>query len=161
MNEYIAWLQEFPDHYQPLPVLSALLRAQEISTPTIPLSRSPESDVFLVLGHRAARRAICFHENGPDAECYISNNVQMIIFGAIQLVFSQIPDFSKLWVLSFLAAAMSFGYSFIGIGLSIGKTTGMFIVRSTPLLAVSRSSCCMYSSSFCPDCSTLVSKLLT
>ena len=55
----------------------------------------------------------------------MSNNPFMLIFGAFQIVFSQIPDFDRLWFLSILAAAMSFGYSSIGLGLAIGKTTGM------------------------------------
>ena len=48
----------------------------------------------------------------------------MLIFGAFQVVFSQIPDFDRLWFLSILAAVMSFSYSSIGLGLAIGKTTG-------------------------------------
>ena len=54
----------------------------------------------------------------------MSNNPFMLIFGAFQIVFSQIPDFDRLWFLSILAAVMSFGYSSIGLGLAIGKTTG-------------------------------------
>ena len=49
----------------------------------------------------------------------------MIIFGAFQLLLSQIPDFDRLWFLSILAAIMSFGYASIGFGLSVGKVTGM------------------------------------
>jgi hypothetical protein len=48
----------------------------------------------------------------------------MIIFGAIQIVLSQIPDFNRLWWLSIVAAIMSFSYSSIGLGLSIGRATG-------------------------------------
>ena len=48
----------------------------------------------------------------------------MLIFGAFQIVFSQIPDFDRLWFLSILAAVMSFSYAGIGLGLVIGKTTG-------------------------------------
>ena len=48
----------------------------------------------------------------------------MIIFGAFQLVLSQIPDFDRLWFLSILAAVMSFSYASIGFGLAVGKVTG-------------------------------------
>ena len=54
----------------------------------------------------------------------------MLIFGAFQILLSQIPDFDRLWFMSVLAAVMSFGYSCIGLGLAIGKTTG----RATCLL---------------------------
>lgn len=54
----------------------------------------------------------------------VSNNPFMLIFGAFQIVLSQIPDFDRLWFLSILAAVMSFSYSTIGLGLAIGKTTG-------------------------------------
>ena len=48
----------------------------------------------------------------------------MLIFGAFQILLSQIPDFDRLWFLSIVAAVMSFSYSSIGLGLAIGKTTG-------------------------------------
>ena len=51
----------------------------------------------------------------------------MIIFGAIQIVLSQIPDFNRLWWLSIVAAIMSFSYSSIGLGLSIGKAAGIIL----------------------------------
>lgn len=54
----------------------------------------------------------------------VSNTPYMIIFGAIQLVFSQLPDFDKLYGLSYLAAAMSFTYSFIALGLVIDRAAG-------------------------------------
>ena len=56
--------------------------------------------------------------------CPISNNPYMIIFGVAQILFSQVPDFDRLWWLSYVATAMSFLYSFIGLGLCIGKATG-------------------------------------
>jgi len=42
----------------------------------------------------------------------------------MQIVLCQIPNFSKLWWLSILAAVMSFAYSTIGLGLSIAKIAG-------------------------------------
>jgi amino acid permease len=78
----------------------------------------------------AARRSICFHKHpaelqealaNDDTICKVSNTPFMLIFGAIQIVMSQIPDFDKLYGLSYLAAAMSFIYSFITLGLVIGR----------------------------------------
>uniref|UniRef100_A0A0E0BPT8 Amino acid transporter transmembrane domain-containing protein n=1 Tax=Oryza glumipatula TaxID=40148 RepID=A0A0E0BPT8_9ORYZ len=67
---------------------------------------------------RAIRRAGCFHHNGHGDPCRSSSNPYMILFGVVQIVFSQIPDFDQIWWLSIVAAVMSFTYS--GIGLSLG-----------------------------------------
>ncbi|KAK8465559.1 hypothetical protein PHAVU_009G112100 [Phaseolus vulgaris] len=67
----------------------------------------------------AIKKAICFHRKGHDAYCKFSNNPYMIGFGILQVFLSQIPDFHKLTWLSTLAAATSFGYAFIGSGLSL------------------------------------------
>ncbi|KMZ67857.1 Amino acid permease 6 [Zostera marina] len=69
----------------------------------------------------AIRRSDCFHVEGHNAPCQVSNTNYIAIFAAFQLVLSQIPNFHKLWWLSILAAVMSFTYSFIGIGLSIAR----------------------------------------
>ncbi|KAL7125208.1 hypothetical protein ABFS83_14G101500 [Erythranthe nasuta] len=69
----------------------------------------------------AMGRSYCFHKYGHEAGCHRSNNPYIMSFGAIQLVLSQIPNFHKLTMLSIIAAVMSFAYSSIGIGLSIGK----------------------------------------
>jgi hypothetical protein len=49
----------------------------------------------------------------------------MILFGLMQAVLSQIPDFDRLWWLSTVAAIMSFSYSSIGLGLAIMKVSGI------------------------------------
>lgn len=69
----------------------------------------------------AIRRSNCFHDNGKEAPCHPSNNPYMILFGAIQIILSQIPDFDRIWWLSIVAAIMSFSYSSIGLGLALGK----------------------------------------
>lgn len=61
----------------------------------------------------------------------VSNTPFIAIFGAFQLLLSQIPDFDRLWFLSVLAAVMSFSYSSIGLGLAIGKATGVLSVLPT------------------------------
>ncbi|KAJ8452885.1 hypothetical protein Cgig2_014648 [Carnegiea gigantea] len=72
----------------------------------------------------AVKRAICFHKEGHKAGCHTTNNKFMILFGIAELILSQLPNFHKLSVLSVVAAIMSFGYSFIGIGLSIAQIIG-------------------------------------
>ena len=64
----------------------------------------------------------------------------MIIFGCIQLLFTQIPNMEEIWWVSIVAAIMSFVYSIIGLGLSIGKATGEWSCRpdSLPAVACSR-----------------------
>ncbi|KAG0489759.1 hypothetical protein HPP92_006622 [Vanilla planifolia] len=67
----------------------------------------------------AIERSNCFHKRGDDSPCHTSSNPYMILFGIIEIVFSQIPDFDQIWWLSILAAIMSFTYSSIGLGLGI------------------------------------------
>ncbi|TYH18598.1 hypothetical protein ES288_A05G285100v1 [Gossypium darwinii] len=72
----------------------------------------------------AVKRSNCFHKHGHQAKCETSNYPFMVIFGCIQIVLSQIPNFAKLSWLSIIASVMSFAYSFIGLGLSIAKVAG-------------------------------------
>ncbi|KZV23195.1 hypothetical protein F511_05034 [Dorcoceras hygrometricum] len=69
----------------------------------------------------AIQKSNCFHTKGDDSPCRVSSNPYMIAFGAIEIIFSQIPDFDQIWWLSIVAAIMSFTYSSIGLGLGIGK----------------------------------------
>lgn len=71
----------------------------------------------------AINRSNCFHNKGKHSPCHVSNNPYMILFGLIEIILSQIPDFNKLWWLSILAAIMSLSYSTIGLGLGVGKAT--------------------------------------
>lgn len=49
----------------------------------------------------------------------------MLLFGVVEVVMSQIPDFhSMVWV-SVVAAAMSFCYASIGFGLGCAQVIGM------------------------------------
>ena len=57
----------------------------------------------------------------------------MIIFGAMQLLFTQIPNMEEIWWVSIVAAIMSFVYSIIGLGLSIGKATGVCFLADADL----------------------------
>ncbi|KAJ6832845.1 amino acid permease 6 isoform X2 [Iris pallida] len=87
--------------------------------------------ITMAISMAAVKRSNCFHRNGHDAECRASHNVYMVIYAGIQIVLSQIPNFHKLWWLSIVAAAMSFAYSFIGLGLSIAKIADHPEVRTT------------------------------
>lgn len=71
----------------------------------------------------AIKRAGCFHQRGHAASCFVSMYTYMKFFAVVEIFLSQIPNFSKLWWLSIVAATMSFSYSFIGIGLGISKAT--------------------------------------
>ncbi|CAI0449121.1 unnamed protein product [Linum tenue] len=53
--------------------------------------------------------------------CMGSTTIYMIIFGCIQLILCQVPNYHKLSWISILAAVMSITYSFIGLGLSVAK----------------------------------------
>ncbi|KAJ0700287.1 putative amino acid transporter, transmembrane domain-containing protein [Helianthus annuus] len=72
----------------------------------------------------AIRRSNCFRKYGHDRGCHTLNSYYLLIFGFIELVLSQIPNFHKLSFLSIIATIMSFVYSTIGIGLSIAKIAG-------------------------------------
>ncbi|KAI3496751.1 hypothetical protein L1887_39126 [Cichorium endivia] len=69
----------------------------------------------------AILKSNCYHKLGHDASCEYSGNLYMFLFGVIQIVMSQIPDFhSMVWV-SIVAAVMSFCYASIGLGLGVAK----------------------------------------
>ncbi|XP_024020940.1 amino acid permease 8 [Morus notabilis] len=63
----------------------------------------------------------CHHKHGKAAKCSASTELSIVIFGILQILLSQIPNFHKLSGLSILAAAMSFTYSIIGVCLAITK----------------------------------------
>ncbi|CAI0423637.1 unnamed protein product [Linum tenue] len=67
---------------------------------------------------RSVRRKKCLH---AEDNCHVSTTIYMIIFGSIQLILCQVPNFHKLSWISILAAVMSITYSFIGLGLSVAK----------------------------------------
>ncbi|PHT98225.1 Amino acid permease 6 [Capsicum chinense] len=81
----------------------------------------------------AIGRSNCFHKNGHDADCHESNNPFIIIFGVLQILLCQIPNFHRLSFLSIIAAVMSFAYSFIGLGLSIAMIAKEGVSGNTSL----------------------------
>ncbi|CAA6670760.1 unnamed protein product [Spirodela intermedia] len=83
------------------------------------------ADVAYTIATAASMRAIlksnCYHREGHGALCEYGDRSYMLIFGAVQVVLSQIPDFHNMAWLSIVAAAMSFSYSSIGFSLSLAK----------------------------------------
>uniref|UniRef100_A0A1D1XKS9 Amino acid permease 2 n=1 Tax=Anthurium amnicola TaxID=1678845 RepID=A0A1D1XKS9_9ARAE len=69
----------------------------------------------------AVQQSNCFHRNGHEATCSETGNLYMIAFGVVEVVLSQFPNLEKITILSVVAAAMSFAYSFIGLYLCIAK----------------------------------------
>ncbi|MQM21670.1 hypothetical protein Taro_054714 [Colocasia esculenta] len=69
----------------------------------------------------AIKRSNCFHKKGHQNPCHAKSNTYMIVFGVVEILFSQIPDFDQIWWLSIVAAVMSFTYSSIGLGLGISE----------------------------------------
>ncbi|KAG8385953.1 hypothetical protein BUALT_Bualt03G0098800 [Buddleja alternifolia] len=70
---------------------------------------------------RAIQRSNCYHIEGHTADCKYESIYYTLIFGAIQVIFSQIPDFRNTEWLSVIAAIMSFAYSIIGSALGLAK----------------------------------------
>ncbi|XP_047338237.1 probable amino acid permease 7 [Impatiens glandulifera] len=70
---------------------------------------------------RAIEESNCYHREGHDATCNYGDTYYMMMFGAVQIVMSQIPDFHNMTWLSVTAAIMSFSYSTIGLGLGVAK----------------------------------------
>ncbi|KAK4420615.1 putative amino acid permease 7 [Sesamum alatum] len=70
---------------------------------------------------RAIQRSNCFHREGRKAACKYGHTYYMLIFGVIQVIVSQIPDFRNTEWLSIIAAIMSFTYSTIGAALGLAK----------------------------------------
>ncbi|XP_031376407.1 probable amino acid permease 7 isoform X1 [Punica granatum] len=73
---------------------------------------------------RALLKANCYHREGHQASCKSSDAFYMLIFGAVQIVMSQIPDFQNMEWLSWVATIMSFCYSTVGLGLGLAKVIG-------------------------------------
>ncbi|KAG6516729.1 hypothetical protein ZIOFF_027202 [Zingiber officinale] len=67
----------------------------------------------------AIDKVMCVHKKGPKASCEISGTLYIVIFGIIEAFLSQFPSLEKITMLSYIAAAMSFAYSLIGLGLCL------------------------------------------
>ncbi|KAG9448803.1 hypothetical protein H6P81_008768 [Aristolochia fimbriata] len=73
---------------------------------------------------RAIQKANCFHKEGHQASCSYGGNIYMLLFGIVQIICSQTPDFHNMGWLSFVATIMSFSYASIGFALGLAKVLG-------------------------------------
>ncbi|KAI8014910.1 putative amino acid permease 7 [Camellia lanceoleosa] len=85
--------------------------------------------VWRILGINVAKftaiqRANCYHKEGQNPACKFGNNSYMLLFGIVQIIMSQIPDFHGMEWLSIFSAIMSFTYSIIGSALGLAKVIG-------------------------------------
>ncbi|KAK4487163.1 hypothetical protein RD792_006481, partial [Penstemon davidsonii] len=78
---------------------------------------------------REILKSNCYHKEGHDAPCEYGDSLFILLFGAVQVVFSQIPDFHNMEWLSIIAAIMSFGYTFIGLALGFAQVLGNGEIR--------------------------------
>lgn len=79
---------------------------------------------------RAIKKSNCYHREGHSAPCSYGDSSYVLLFGVVQVVFSQIPDFHEMGWLSALAAVMSFSYSTIGFGLALAKVIGTVLLNA-------------------------------
>ena len=72
---------------------------------------------LFLLCRRAIRRSDCFHANINDP-CHLSNNPWIVLFGAMQIVFSQIQDIDRIWFMSVIATVSRAQTLFVSLMLS-------------------------------------------
>ncbi|GAV74778.1 Aa_trans domain-containing protein [Cephalotus follicularis] len=80
--------------------------------------------VTSAISMRAIQKSNCYHKEGHEAACDYKDTVYMLLFGTVQIVVSQIPNFHNIQWLSIIAAIMSFTYSSIGFALGLAKVIG-------------------------------------
>eukprot|EP00261_Vitis_vinifera_P015994 XP_010644647.1 PREDICTED: probable amino acid permease 7 isoform X3 [Vitis vinifera] len=80
---------------------------------------------------RAIQRSNCYHKEGHNASCAYGDTFYMLLFGVIQIVMSQIPDFHNMEWLSIVAAIMSFSYASIGLGLGFAKVVENGMIKGS------------------------------
>ncbi|KAJ7563823.1 hypothetical protein O6H91_03G127200 [Diphasiastrum complanatum] len=70
-------------------------------------------------------QSVCYRKHGSqDASCEdMRSGRYMLIFGAMEILFSQLQDMHRVWWLSIVATLMSFSYSFILLTLSATKAS--------------------------------------
>ncbi|XP_021841880.1 probable amino acid permease 7 [Spinacia oleracea] len=80
---------------------------------------------------RAIRKSNCYHKEGHQATCSYGDGVYMLLFGCVQIIMSQIPDFHNMKWLSILAAIMSFAYATIGLALGFATVIGNRAIKGS------------------------------
>ncbi|KAH7836102.1 hypothetical protein Vadar_032712 [Vaccinium darrowii] len=96
------------------------LRACRDASSTLPWVR------VMALLIQAIQKSNSYHKKVLDASCEYGATVYnyMLLFGAVQIVVSHIPDFHSMAWLSIVATTMSFSYSFIGLELGVAAHAG-------------------------------------
>lgn len=103
---------------------SKLLSSCLLREPLCTLCKTTLDFSYLSFECRAIQRSTCNHKEGNQAECSSGENLYMLLFGALQIVVSQIPDLHNMAWLSAVAAIMSFTYASIGFALGLTKVIG-------------------------------------
>ncbi|KAI4987651.1 hypothetical protein ZWY2020_028365 [Hordeum vulgare] len=70
---------------------------------------------------RSVVRSNCRHYKGHGADCSQEGTMYLVMFGAVEVVLSQLPSLEKVTFVSIVAAVMSFTYSFVALFLSAAK----------------------------------------
>ena len=145
LSKYLAYdLQERTTHWHVafycnwpcmdlvLPILSRLVLVWGILSCLFPtnldwfhIKESKLQTFFHV--YRAIQESNCYHKYGHEASCEYGDAYYMLLFGVVQILLSQLPDFHNIQWLSVFAAIMSFTYALIGFGLGIAKVIGMIV----------------------------------
>ncbi|KAL5845891.1 hypothetical protein ACOSQ3_009415 [Xanthoceras sorbifolium] len=71
----------------------------------------------------SVKKSTCLHHKGENnsANCRVSGNADMIIYGAMEIVLSQCPNLEKATILSVIATVTSILYAMVAFGLSTAK----------------------------------------
>ncbi|CAN0920869.1 Amino acid permease 8 [Linum grandiflorum] len=90
--------------------------------------------IITPLSMATIEKSFCVHSKGLDGEeleatslesgggkCNIGINKYVMVFGIIEVLLSQLPNFHKLAFISVIAALMSFAYATIGLSLCIAR----------------------------------------
>ncbi|CAN1284846.1 Amino acid permease 1, partial [Linum perenne] len=83
--------------------------------------------IFMLIGCRTIEKSFCVNSKGgyvgeeTKTGCETGINKYVIVFGVIEVLLSQLPNFHKLAFISVIAALMSFAYATIGLALCIAK----------------------------------------
>lgn len=81
---------------------------------------------------RAIQKSNCYHKEGHEANCGEKDQISTILFGLLQILVSQIPNFHNIAWLSVVAAVMSFCYASTGLGLAFAKVLGIITTFHSP-----------------------------
>ena len=77
---------------------------------------------------REIEKLICYHRQGHEVSNSCNNqdnsSYYTIMFGAVQVMLSQIPDMHNMGWLSIFATIMSFSYATIGFALGFAQVLG-------------------------------------